>query len=84
MMTCKEVATLLSTGELDHASWLRRLAVRLHLAMCDRCAAFKRQLDAMARAAAALGRRLEADAPADLEARVVDRVTRTPGAPDRP
>jgi len=70
MMTCKQVSTLLSTGELAAAPLGRRLAVRMHLAMCRHCAAFKRQLDALAAAARAADEAFSRDAPDDLEARV--------------
>lgn len=50
-MTCKEVSTLIARGELAEASLARRLAIRLHLAMCRPCRAFQRQLEAITRAA---------------------------------
>jgi hypothetical protein len=74
MMSCKQVSTLLSTGEVQASPWSRRLAVRMHLAMCRHCSAFKRWLDVIAAAARSLSRVAERDAPADLEARVIRRV----------
>jgi predicted anti-sigma-YlaC factor YlaD len=77
MMTCKEVSTLMSTGGLDGARWRVRLAVRLHLSMCRHCRAFKRQLEALARAARTLSTSLETELPKDFEATLSERLSRT-------
>lgn len=74
MMTCKEVSTLLSTGQLDDAPLTRRLAVRLHLAMCRHCTAFRRQLERLARAAQAASRDFEREPVPDFESKVRKRV----------
>jgi hypothetical protein len=77
MMTCKQVSTLLSTGALEDAPLRQRLAVRLHVTMCDKCSGFKRWLETMGRAAQAASDRDEAEAPADLEARIIRRLERS-------
>ena len=49
-LTCKEVSRLVSQGldrKLGPWDWLR---MRLHLAICDGCAAFRRQMDFLRRA----------------------------------
>jgi len=74
MMTCKEVSTLISSGELADSSFGRRLSVRLHLAMCRHCRNFQRQVAALARSAKAAAAAFEQDAPADLESRIVHRL----------
>ena len=71
MMTCQSVATRLSTGDLEHSTLRVRVAVRLHLAMCRSCRAFKRQLDALGAAARRIGRHYEHEPAGDFEARVV-------------
>ncbi len=76
MMTCKEVSTLVSTGSLDDAAWRARLAVRLHLSMCRHCRAFKRQLEALARAARAVSASRETELPQDFEATLSERLSR--------
>lgn len=76
MMSCKEVSTLMSTGRLDDAPWRARLAVRLHLSMCRHCRAFKRQLEALARAARALSASRETELPQDFEATLSERLSR--------
>jgi len=76
MMTCKEVSTLVSTGDLQAASLLRRLGVGVHLAMCRHCRAFRRQVNAMADAARALHAGFGAEPRLAFEADVVQRVLR--------
>jgi predicted anti-sigma-YlaC factor YlaD len=51
MMTCKDVSTLVSMGDVERAPMARRMAVWLHLAMCRHCRAFRRQMALMGRAA---------------------------------
>lgn len=74
MMTCREVSALLGRGELSTASLVRRGAVRLHLAMCAHCAAFKQWLDAIAGLGASLSAKNALEAPADLELRILHRI----------
>lgn len=74
MMSCKEVSTLLSTGQIDDAPLTRRLAVRLHLAMCRHCTAFRRQLERLTRAARAASFDFEREPPPDFESKVRARL----------
>ena len=76
MMTCKDASTLISTGDLSSAPLMRRLAVRVHLAMCRHCRAFRRQVEAVARAASAAAGALNAEPSRDFESTVVDRMRR--------
>lgn len=76
MMTCKEVSTLVSTGGLSDAPLSRRLAVRLHLAMCRHCRALRRQVEAVARAARAAAAALEAEPSRDFESKIAERLKR--------
>jgi predicted anti-sigma-YlaC factor YlaD len=76
MMTCKDVSTLVSAGDLSGAPLVRRLAVRVHLAMCRHCRAFRRQVEAVARAASAAAAALKAEPPQDFESTIVDRMRR--------
>ena len=71
MMTCHDVSTLVSTGGLSDAPVVRKLGVRMHLAMCRHCRAFRRQIEAIARAARAAGFAFEREAPNDFESRIV-------------
>jgi predicted anti-sigma-YlaC factor YlaD len=76
MMTCKDVSTLLSTGELQSASLARRLGVGVHLAMCRHCRAFRRQLNAISDAARALSAAFRTEPRSAFEADVVQRLLR--------
>ncbi|MBI3492261.1 MAG: zf-HC2 domain-containing protein [Acidobacteria bacterium] len=73
-MTCKDVSTLVSTGGLSDAPLVRRLAVRLHLAMCRHCRAFRRQVEAVARSARAAAAALEVEPLHDFESNIVERL----------
>lgn len=42
--TCKEASALLIAREDRALPWVDRLALRLHLAMCQACPRFERQL----------------------------------------
>ncbi|MGH6626928.1 MAG: zf-HC2 domain-containing protein [Burkholderiaceae bacterium] len=42
--TCREVAALLIAREDRDLPWAERLALRLHLAACQACPRFERQL----------------------------------------
>jgi predicted anti-sigma-YlaC factor YlaD len=74
MMTCHDVSMLVSTGELREAPLARRLSVRMHLAMCRHCRAFRRQVDTMARAARAAGLAFERELSGDFESTIVQRL----------
>jgi hypothetical protein len=45
MISCKNVATLLTSDQLQSQSWWKRMEVRMHLAMCDLCSRLARQLE---------------------------------------
>lgn len=78
MMTCKQAAMLMSTGVLDEAPLRTRLALRLHLSMCRHCRAFKRQIESLAKVGRALSSSQASEPPGDFEARLVERLTKTP------
>jgi hypothetical protein len=44
MISCKEVARLVSLQEDARLPFWQRLRVRLHLSICDACARFEHQL----------------------------------------
>ena len=76
MMPCKQVATLLSNGDLAGSSMRTRLAVRLHLAMCRHCRAFARQIEALGRLAGLDARDHEKEPAGDFEAKIARRLGR--------
>ena len=44
MLSCKQTAQLVSMSYDKRLSWRERLAVRLHLLVCDACRNFTRQM----------------------------------------
>jgi predicted anti-sigma-YlaC factor YlaD len=73
MLTCREVTRLIASGERDAAPWTRRLLVRMHLAMCDGCRRYERELAALATAARGMWRSTPDD---DAAARRVQEAIR--------
>jgi len=68
MISCREVSTLVSTDALGTQSLRRRLAVRLHLMMCDACRAFVAQIESIRRGAGEAGQSFD-DEAAGIEQR---------------
>jgi Putative zinc-finger len=50
MLSCKEVSHLVSEGLDRRLGWWERARLRLHLAICDSCANFRKQMDFLRRA----------------------------------
>ncbi len=50
MYRCSEVVRLISSDECLTACFLKKLQIRLHLAMCEHCSKYVRQLRALAAA----------------------------------
>jgi hypothetical protein len=50
MIDCRHAARLISRGMDERLPWWQRLALRLHLAVCDACANFNRQMRLLRRA----------------------------------
>jgi Putative zinc-finger len=55
MLTCKEVSHLVSQGLERRLGFGERVALRIHLAICDGCTNFSRQLAFLRKAVARLG-----------------------------
>ena len=51
MISCKNVAKLLMSDQLQAQSWWKRMEVRLHLAMCRFCSRLARQIEQLRSAA---------------------------------
>jgi hypothetical protein len=54
-MTCKEVSRIASQGLDRRLGLVERLRLRLHLAICEGCRNFTKQLDFLRKAVARLG-----------------------------
>ena len=44
MMKCREAAQLISRGMDERLPWWQRASLRFHLAICDACTNFSRQV----------------------------------------
>jgi hypothetical protein len=74
MMTCKQLSSLLLSGDLKAAGKWRRLQVRMHLAMCGYCTRFARQLKQLSSAASKL--REGTEPSSGFQERIVRRLSR--------
>jgi len=54
MISCKEAVRLKSISMDGELPLLRRIALRMHLALCDYCRRYSRQLDYLSRLARGL------------------------------
>lgn len=78
MLNCKEASVLVSQSRDRRLRWSERLALRLHLWICDQCRRFERQVAWLG----SLGRVLESSpekfvpADADLSAETRERIRR--------
>jgi hypothetical protein len=74
MISCKNVAKLLMSDELQAQTWWKRAEVRLHLAMCKFCSRLARQLEHLRSGVQQVSDQDEADP--GLEARLIRRLSR--------
>ena len=63
MITCKQVATLLTSGEIERQTAWGRLEVRFHLWMCKNCSRLAQQMEQIHQA----GRKLRSMFESELE-----------------
>lgn len=55
MLSCKEVSRLVSQGLDRRLGFVERLGLRVHLAICDGCTNFKKQIELLRKAVKQLG-----------------------------
>jgi hypothetical protein len=72
MITCKNVARLLTSDEFHALGGWRRAEIRLHLMMCKHCSRLARQLRQMGAAV----RHMPDSADPDLEDRIIGRLSK--------
>lgn len=65
MLSCKEVAKLVSESLDAELSLRQRIGVRMHLAMCHMCRAYRKQVLLMRQIFPAYTRWVEKDGPAE-------------------
>ena len=51
MMMCREASWLISVSNQRQLHWREQIALRMHLAMCDACRNFKKQMTLLTNAA---------------------------------
>lgn len=73
MISCKSVATLLSSDQLQKAGFLKRCEVKIHLLMCTYCARFAQQLRELCTTARTMSASQEPDK--NLEARLLRKLS---------
>jgi hypothetical protein len=76
MIGCKEVATLLSTDQLDALSGWHSFAARLHLTICRPCRGFARQLALLRQTAATIDAQYGAEVGSEFVDRVHEKLAR--------
>jgi hypothetical protein len=78
MISCKSVAKLLMSDELQAQNWGKRMEVRAHLAMCKFCSRLARQLVQLRSGVRQMSDQDEADS--SVEERLTRRLTRPYGS----
>ena len=86
MITCKQVATLLTSGEIEPQTAWGRLEVRFHLWMCKNCSRLAQQMEQIHKAGHKLRSmfesELESERPAanieSLEGRILKKLQAPP------
>jgi hypothetical protein len=73
MISCKNVATLLMSDQLQAQSWWKRMEIRLHLAMCRFCSRLARQMEQLRSAVQGVSQQGGADS--DFEDRLIRRLS---------
>ena len=73
MISCKNVARLLMSDQLQAQSWWKRMEVRHHLAMCRFCSRLARQIEQLRSATRRMSEQEEADS--GLEDRLIRRLS---------
>jgi hypothetical protein len=80
MISCREVARLVTSDEVLSLGWYERVRVRMHLLLCRHCSRLRRQVGEMRRAARELWRETGPLPPAPdgstLESRVLESLHR--------
>lgn len=76
MLRCSEVVRLISSDEYLSAGLLKRLGIRLHLAMCKNCTRYLKQLRAIAAALRASGLNLPASEIESAKVRILQSLSK--------
>jgi len=77
MLSCKDVSLLISRSYDAKLTWRQRLAVRLHLLVCDACRRFEEQMRFLRRAGRAFVDRQPGGVNASLSPSARDRIRKS-------
>jgi len=72
MISCRNIARLVLSDQIDSQTWLKRMEIRMHLLMCRLCSRLFRQNKDLGEAV----KRIPDSAPEDLEERLIARLSR--------
>lgn len=72
-ISCKNVAKLLLSEQLQSQKWWKRMEVRLHLSMCDLCSRLARQIKQLRAGARTMSTQAEPDS--ELEERLIRKIS---------
>ena len=72
-ISCKNVAKLLLSEQLQTQNWWKRMEVRLHLSMCDLCSRLARQIKQLRAGARKMSTQAEPDS--ELEERLIRKIS---------
>lgn len=82
MITCRQVATLLTSGEVEQQGGWGRMEVWLHLWMCKNCSRLARQIKQIRQAGKRLRSMFESEQPAagadELKVRLLKKLQASP------
>lgn len=84
MITCKQVASLLSSGDVPSQPFLSRMELRLHLFFCRHCSAFAGQIKFLQLAAHRTKDCFEAELGSGGAAKLESRLLRQLRNPESP
>ena len=73
MISCKNVAKLLLSEQLQTQKWWKRMEIRLHLSMCDLCSRLSRQIEQLRAGARTMITQDEAGP--ELEERLIRKIS---------
>jgi predicted anti-sigma-YlaC factor YlaD len=76
--SCREVAKYIASDEYLTAGLLKRLAIRLHLAMCEHCSRYLRQLRKLAGMLREAKNGIPPSEIEDAKSRIMERLSRKP------
>jgi hypothetical protein len=76
MLRCSQVVRLTSSDEYLNAGLLQKLQIRLHLAMCEHCSKYVRQMRALAAAVRRSAPEIPASEVVTTKSHILERLSK--------